>query len=713
MEITTSNDITKLEVKATFDLSGTTPVLSLVNMSAGPNLAAMSWWVELYSPSNSIIHKGSASSLDMTGAWANKTISDSWPRPYQQIEWSGAPYIATIYAKDSSGQTWSISKSASICRPSGNTNLSKNYYGLANVYVKTICEQARIYFEDRTTTSYKGIEGTRVAGNLKVFYPIDETYTVPAPFEISNFSNAAAPITYSSDNYQFVAYSVYDYDIGDNVHVKIKYQQIATFAVLCNVDLCPLASHIIRLVDDIENGDAVDVTLATQKLGKITSKFMLVVMGKMEPLCGVDVPKLIDEIISIGGFPENCCAAPTGVIPLNASIIDGYTFQVVPSGGDVTGSVTKEGSVIKFNLSDKSYVFKVGDSPSSGAFTITESVSVDGFTKTFFLNSNIAQFATDLVSVINSNPTILNTWNTIFAGATTGLKISVDGGCIFTSTSSSNYTFTVKNIPLTTTYAILTGIKINDVFLPLNYSFNQANPSGLQTYLNTLGMGTWSVVKPSPNANNSLVITSNTNIYDLKDLSYKISGTSYLADFNKTSSGYIEISANEAVQKIIDYICALDDTMIITSEDYTICSFDAAGAKTTTVITKGSTLSALIVKLIDLKCTELNYSGTAGGGVLSCDSLKTLFQVSAVAIGATDYLFGVKGGVCARMSLPDIFAFMLDTTLTNGTLLQKFCDVVAQCGAGNICEPYELFDVAVTTYSSSCTPIVGIEYTLA
>src|SRR5690606_32796352 len=105
------------------------------------------------------------------------------------IEWSGAPYLFTLYAKDAAGNVYSLTKQASICRPYGNTNLSKNTYGKATTDVKVRCQDARVFFQDQTNASYKGIEGQRVSSLLKVSYPIDETGYMPDPFSINNFSS--------------------------------------------------------------------------------------------------------------------------------------------------------------------------------------------------------------------------------------------------------------------------------------------------------------------------------------------------------------------------------------------------------------------------------------------------------------------------------------------------------------------------------------------
>src|SRR6185503_11078122 len=135
MFINGSPDITFLDAQVTWDLAGLNPAISLVNLSMGTGLANMTWWIVASSPSGTPIHEGTESDPDISGDWTNEVLTDAWPRPFGQIEWSGAPYQLTLYAKDSAGNIYHISKSKDICRPSGNTPTTKNFYGQASTYV--------------------------------------------------------------------------------------------------------------------------------------------------------------------------------------------------------------------------------------------------------------------------------------------------------------------------------------------------------------------------------------------------------------------------------------------------------------------------------------------------------------------------------------------------------------------------------------------------
>jgi len=715
IQVTTSPDITFLNYEVIWDIAGTLPLITLNNESAGSGLANMTWWAIILSPSQTLIHEGSEATPDITGNWVTKLYNDNWPRPFNNLEFSGAPYSIAFYAKDSAGNIYSLAKTATICRPAGNTQLSKNPYGVATLDLQVKCEEARVFFQDTTNRTYRGLEGTRLTSTLKVVYPIDETGNIPDPFVGANFSTAMVPISYNNDNYQYVQDTVYDYEFDDLVHIRIRYQSRSKngtaairFAVLCNIDLCPLVCEVTKLIDSIEQGTCADADEARRKLTLINPKLMLAQIGKQEPLCGVDVPKLIEEIKEIGGFACDCCDAPTGIIPQTASVIDGYTFEIVPVCGDIDGTITVNGTNIQFNLQDKSYVFEVDtDSPQDiTAFSVLP--ETNGCTKTYRLQVDGSLLAEELLNIISVDGNLVNLFNSIVQDGGNGFNLTVDGGCIFSSSSTCDYDLTLSNIPINTTFALMSSIKIGSTVYSLSFAFNLTNLAALQTYLNGLGLGTFTVTNPS---GQDVLIASIANPNDIQNLIYKISSTSFQAALQKDCTGYVAIDANEVVQNIINYLCDIDDTQVVTSQEYTINYIDANGVEQTTTITEGSTLAALITAIINANNENVDNLGATAS--VSCDSLKELFTSDTLQITASDFLFMTKGGgVCARGSFLDVFYIMLLAGRTNATIKELFCQFVSDCGAGLTCEPYDYFEVVVTNYDTACSEITGIEFSL-
>jgi len=684
MNITNSNDISVLQVQVFFDISGNTPIIALVNQSQGANLANVSYAFVATSPTGTYIHNGNINTPDVVGAWTTQQITDPWPRPFNQIEWSGAPYSFVVIAKDSAGNIYQApAQLATICRPNGNYDNSKTAFGIATSDLNVKCQDGRIFFQDTTYHSYKGDDGILVSSQLKVIFPIDETENIPTPFNLINYSTALVPITYSSDNYQFLQNVIYDYDQGNGVIIRIKYQTLRTFAVWCNIDLAPLVCEFNDLIYKVESGNCTDANLAAQQLNLITGKMALVFMGIQQPLIGIDVPAVIEDIKQIGGFNCNCCTAPTGIIPNTASIIDGYSFSVVHTGGDVNGNVTQAGSNIQINLHDVSYVFAIGvTSPmTTTAFGVSSVVAGDGFTKTYYLNVDGQQLALDILANIGDNPVALNELKTL-VGAT-NFELTVDGKCVFDSSISCDYTYLLSNVPASVTYSLLQNIIVNGIAQPLSFALNLTNLSAFQTYLNTLGIGTFVVT----NVAGVVHVVSSSNTFKLSDLTYSTASVNYIATLTKVCTGTTPISANQVVQNIINYLCGLTDAQVTTSQEYVICYIDPiTNEKTVANISSGTKLTDFISTLLALGCHTIDYVKTiGGGGSPTCDSTKALFPTNTNALLESDIIFVTKGGTCSRISPIELGTAILQLGIYNSDFLSAFCTAAAICAGSTDC----------------------------
>lgn len=699
--INNSPDIEFLSVSVVFDISGTTPVIRLTNQSAGPNLGNVSYAFVVKSPTQTFIHDGSLDDPDITGVWTDYLLTDPWPRPFNQIEWSGAPYTFEVLAKDSEGNEYSAPiQSASICPPNGNLPTSKNTYGKGEVLVQVKCDQARIFFQDITNASYKGLTGTIGSSVLRVNFPMDNTGTVPSPFVGANFSTAMVPITYSGKGYQFLYTSIYQYELAEDTFVRIKYLQNDTFGVWCGIDLMPLLCEYQKLIRSIETGSCVDVEDANRKLMLINPKFSLVVMGMFQPLIGVDVPALIQEIEEIGGFDCDCCNAATGITPPGSSAFDGYTFSVVPLGGDINGTVVANGFNIQIELADVKYIFKICDtSPAqTTAFSVIPSLSSDGYTKTYCLQVDITQLSEDILNTISSNSALVNLFNSIVQQQAGNFQLLVDGDCIFSTGAICDYEWSLENIPATTTFAILKYLVIDSSNVLVNFAFNLANLTALQTNLNSLGYGTF-VVTDAGGGNVTITSANNTN--NIVNLAYSVTATTVFAPVTKNCGGFIPKNANEVVQSIIDYLCAISDANITTSTGYQICYIDPSdGSKQIASVSSGATLTSFITELLSRGCSTIDYIISLGA--VTCAGIKSKFPaITTLAMQPNDIFLVTKGGACSQVNPVEAFLTMLTYGQYNEDVLAAFCNMVNICGGGNPCEPYSYLFVTTEDGSPS------------
>ncbi len=700
MVITNSPDISVLRIAVIWDISNMVPVIRLTNLSQGADLGNIEWTFFAKSPSGTWIYEGDTSAPTITGDWDDYTISSAWPRPFNQIEWSGAPYTFWCTVKDSSGNEYTGAVQVCfICRPNGNTKSSKSPYGIGNVEVKVMCQQAGVFFQDVTNVTYKGIAGTQGSSVLRLNYPMDETGTVPDPFEITHFVTATAPISFSSPNYQFIYTSVWQYDFDNDCSVRIKYAQNKAFPVLCNIDLMPLVCEYTKLIQQVESGNCANVQEAQQKLSLINSKMMLVFIGIEQPLTGVDVPVLIEEIKAIGGWDCDCCNAATGIIPTNGSLIDGFNFQVISLCGDISGYVQQVGNNVQFFLADKSYVFSVCPTIPTEAFTVTP--STDGCQKSYCLNIDMTVFANDLLTVIANNADLVNLFNSIVIGGGSG--IIVDGGCIWDSSLACDYVFTFENIPASSTYAILTGIKLSQIDVPANFAFNLTNLAALQTYLNGLGLGTFVVTAGSPSG--TVVVTSEDNTSGIIDISYSVASVAYTAEQSKICPGYIPITEQEAIQRLVNYICALDDSKVKTSAEYVICYIDPEdGLKKTATIESESSLTLFISTLLARGCDTIDYIKTLTS--TSCDGIKSVFSAPVKALDANNRIPLMTDAGCGYTNPLALFYQMLKEGFYNNEVVNAFCDIVNLCRGSVVCNSYTEFSGTLVAYSDTCPAIV-------
>lgn len=712
MDITNSPDISSLLVKVNWDISGSLPQIILTNLSTGGNLAGCTWAFTAASPSQTPIHAGNINQPDITGNWSTHTLSDAWPRPFNSIEFSGAPYSFFVVVKDSIGNVYTNNvQYTNICRPVGNTQSSKNSFGVASSDVKVQCQQASVFFQDTTYHTYQGVSGTQYSSVLRVIYPIDETLVIPEPGVFAAYTTALVPITYSSKNYQFVQTVIYDYDLGDNTLVRVRYQTMQTFGVYCNIDLLPLVCEINKLLDEVESGNCADINEAQRKMNLVVGKFTLVMIGIEQPLTGVDVPALIDEIVAIGGFDCNCCTAPSGIIPTTSSVIGGYNFLVNKLGGDVNGSWSTNGNNITLNLSDVSYVVAIGNqSPSSiSAFSVTPVVSSNGFLKTYYINIDGIQLANDILNIIKGNTALITLFNSIVNIGAGDFQLIVDGDCIFSNSNVCDYIFGLINIPADTISGdcLLTGISAGGETTSLAFSFDLNSLPALQAYLNTLGLGTCSVVDLG---SGNIRITFAANSHNLQQITYKTSVTNAIATFSSNCTGFTPLSANEVVQAIIYYICNLNDSQLKTSQDYVICSIDPVSKlKVLTTVTKGTVENQFIATLLDKNCDTVDF--TLGLKELNCVTLKQQFPYNANVLQLSDFIFGTKGGSCAGINPVELGTRILQLGVYNADFMAAFCAAVELCAGGKSCEPYTIYQLSVIQGSPASTMSIVVTFT--
>jgi hypothetical protein len=121
------------------------------------------------------------------------------------------------------------------------------------------------------------------------------------------------------------------------------------FAVYCNIDLCQLVCEIDKLYKLLPTKcGTVENTEVKDKLLRINTLLGQCFIGINQPLCGIDVPALIEEIKKIGGFTCNC-GTSGGINAIG--VTDGDITITTVTTGAITASVTNVGNNYTLNLS--------------------------------------------------------------------------------------------------------------------------------------------------------------------------------------------------------------------------------------------------------------------------------------------------------------------------------------------------------------------------
>jgi hypothetical protein len=382
--ITTSPDITALIFRMEYDLSTVTPTMKIVNLSTGSNLAGCTWWFVVKTPSGTVVHQGSESSVDKTGVWADHSFTETWPQPFGQIEWSGADYSATLYVKDSEDNIFSETHLTGICRPAGSCEANGWNFGEISLVTIMKCQSGKLFVEDKTNYVYKTFTGAVVSKEFKLIYPPDSTGSIPAPYELSGFTHASIPITYSG-KYILYADTVKAYTYANGDIVTIKYKKTIDLAVNCDADLCPLICDYQRLITEV---NSTNDPAKRRLLDIITAKISVAIIAQVNPACGIDLPALIEEIKTLGGWTCECF--PAKGINAAGSVSGGGTIsniQINDTCGQAAGTGTLEDGNLLLELQRIAHVVVAHADATAVGFTITS--ETEDCVTTHTLNVNL------------------------------------------------------------------------------------------------------------------------------------------------------------------------------------------------------------------------------------------------------------------------------------------------------------------------------------
>jgi hypothetical protein len=676
-----SVDIQALDYNVLFDISTPVPAVTLSNASTQSAPNNLKWAFEIYSPSGTPIHQGNFTTPDVNGNWnANFVKNTGFPKFGGIIEIG--TYRIVVKVKDASGAIYELEKNVQICRPAGNSKDSTTLYGLCVHEIKTKCQTNQLSAEDKSSYSYNGKLGTAVTKTFKLLYPPDDTGTPTTTFDITNFQVALMPIGVPGEGYQAFQSSIFTYDFGDLVTVKVKYIGRSTFPVHCNFNPGPLLCEMKKLIDSVENGTCDNKAEANDKLNKINPKFNLMLMGILFPQTCADPWALADEIKAIGGFDCDCCITAGGG-GANGVLIDdlGLSF-LVTTGGDITASWGINGSNVTLTIQDYSYVFRMSPGYGGNAFTVEEDTT--GRTITYNLLVDESILADEILTLIESNTEFINrlvSLVTVNSG-----NVTIDPKCLSAklgvASNACDYVFTlIKNPGNGMMISILQREDQDPV--QVNKVFDGTNAAAIQTYLNTLGVGAFTVAYNSGTSTLTITTLANTNKFKgfvyASGVSIKVSTTA-----KSNCTGTFSFTNSAVMQALVDVYCELSGNALKAGCPVNIKRLVKVAGDIQTVTAGGDeTFCMLFNKLIESynKLVDIVQAIKE----VNCENLQEVFSNDAAALEGTTRLYGKVNGECFGIPLDLLMQKLLGLTKTSQVLKDLFCELANSCGK-SVCE---------------------------
>jgi|GEM_PF-1451788 len=285
-----------LSVKVKYDITTSTPTVTIYNQSTGANLSNIKYWFELYTPSGVMYHQGTLLNPDKVGIWTTLNIVENIPQSSGKIEFDNAsPYIVKVFAKDNLNNDCDIELSDIICAPNGNKGA--NSFGATLVDVFQKCSEGVLQVTDTSNYLYKGIVGNVVSSQTTLIYPESSDGNQPANYVVNNKNAFLMPIPINGKGHQLIRNLTMKYALpsGNEVIIKYRYKN-SYFEVNCGVQMCSIMCGLTKYRESLQNEDGTCTPKAESKIANLSLKIAQLTLALNSPLCGFDSTSLYAEI---------------------------------------------------------------------------------------------------------------------------------------------------------------------------------------------------------------------------------------------------------------------------------------------------------------------------------------------------------------------------------------------------------------------------------
>lgn len=687
-----SADITVLDFSVLMDLSLAAPKVTVTNLSTVVNAGNLKWVFELHSPTGQPIYVGSFNAPDIDGvAFTSFDIPATIPQFFKQVQFSNTgSYTVKVYVKDDAGNIFDLSTGQPLCLPNGNNG--KNNFGAALVEVTPKCGTGRLLVNDKTNLLYKGLTGTKVEVNVELSYPKTDDGVQYTAAPVSAMP-CMLPIKVEGERYELYVEQIYDYNLGGNFNVRIRYYFNKIFPVWCSLSLQPLLCEVEKIEQYLEKNcnDNDDTRERYRKLTLANTKILMAHSGLLEPLSGFNVPKLINEVKELLGIECDCCR-PAGIAGIGFALATDALFTTSNECGDSEFTFENDGAGnIILHYATKTYTFVIAQGSQSQAFSWVPNNTGCNKENGLFVDINI--LSTEILTEIGSNQTLKNILNDII-NKTQLVCSGLDGRDII-NLGSCSYSVQIKG---------QTGRAVNGVVINAN---TYAAPTGtlvsdataIQTWLNSLSLGVWvatysaGVLTISTSSNTNSVSTVLIVDNDVETIFQFISNCGLICTI---------------LQNIINYMADIDLIKIKTGKQISVCRFQTDGTVLTETFSQSTSSQVLVEYMANSFCNVVNYLKDK---VATCSSIKALFAAftnTTGLLGGADWVLTVKDGKCQQMPLKDFAISIINQIRNDATVKAEYCQITP-CAIVAGCSPVTGLagSIADTTASYTWSPVAG------
>lgn len=552
---------------------------------------------------------------------------------------NGAIYYTTIVYKK-------------VCEP---VNFNESGYVPGLFQVTADCINNNITVQELTNFSYNNQLPESKTKEGTFYYP---TGTIsPISFSNTPWSNN---VVYTGEN-RVVNTTVATYNLGDGVFVEINYVTDNAFPITCSNKMSSIMCCIINLQTQYNKNCNNAVGLNAKQ--KLDSVIMPVLAGLMKEISGQDASIEADLIRKT----LNCnCGEKTikqnEATPINPSV---YNIVLNGVGGTSIPSATITGNTKTYNIASSIYQVVKGDTGDL-AYTITIDTATANTVK-YKLTFNYETIAQNVLNEIEDSPALSAQLNSLIQNS--GLNLSgLDGKCII-DLSTCQYILIESNFPDLEVEVVNIIINSTTYSAPANlFIFQNAN---IQTWLNGLGLGTFTVSFDVPTKTLLVQSVSNPNVV-------------YSMKFNPQAIGFDDITTRFAnncadllaiLQAIIDYLCNISALNVALAANLQLCYFDYNGNIIYYNYTEASSQSQFNSGVASVICNIVSRINTLAA--ITCARIISVFTENPLLTfnTSTDKVLGIIGGQCIQMNGQQLGLAVMNSVNAYSDVKALFCAV--------------------------------------